>query len=143
MCGGTASEAFTSGALGVLAQIHRVAVLATDTGVPLLPASSSHTCRVPVFIPPLDIDAAMAAIPVLSNLQARVDSAELDRNQEKLWEVLRFRLALKLRSSMPLGDLDSQIKVASETSDLTQALIACGELCTFQLTPPQPETRMR
>lgn len=137
------TEAFTTGAMGALAHIYGVTVLVTDTSVPLLPTgfSSSLFSRDPVSIPSLDVDAAIADIPAFSSLQGRVDAAakasKLDGNQERLWDILRFRLALQLRTmSHSKAELDSQFKAASEAPNLTQALVECCELCDFQLATP-------
>lgn len=138
------AEAFTLGALNVLARTRGVVVLATDTKMPLLPAyRPSLASWIPVSTPSLDIDAAIADSLALSRLQARVSSlaedSKLDQEQARLWEILRFRLALRLRTlSLSKTDLDSQFRAASEvsSSDLTQALVACCELCDFKLAAP-------
>lgn len=138
---------FSRGAMTALAQIPGVTVLATYTDVPPLPPQHSSCPRVPISVPILDVDAAMAAVRELSTLQKRINSQELDDSQQRLWASLRFRLALKLRS-MPLSRVQVRDPVFTNflkiftaeaaKADLTAALVGCCRACRCHFEQPRP-----
>lgn len=139
---------FSSGAMSVLSRTPRVTVLSTYTNMPPLPPlHSSQTCRDPVSVPTLDVDAMMQAFPELEGLQRRVNATHLDREEKRLWASLRFRLALRLRS-MPLAtvqvggaafkDFLSKFKAEAARSNLKEELKGCCRLCTVALNRIYP-----
>lgn len=146
-----AAEAFTRGAMNVLAQTPGVTVLVTDANVPPLPPKGASTCpRECVNVPTLDIDAAMAAVPELARFLQRIKTIKLEGKQQRLWAVLRFRLAFKLRtlslSKVQVRDeavkrFLAQFAAEAAKPSIEDALTGCCLVSASQFNPPSLNER--
>jgi len=78
--------------MAALASAKGVTVIATYTERPLLPAvGSSEVCRVPITLPPIDVNQVMAVVPELT-----IDASDFGYTARRLLASLKCRLGFKL-----------------------------------------------
>ena len=133
---------FSKGALGTLARVHRVTVVATYTErPPLPPQGSSGVCRSPVVKPNLNIHEARENVDELKF--PTLQQVEMKRPQERMWITLHFRMAMYLletglihlhdRSDAGMERLLKECKAAGELPDATEALKKLLDLCVVEV----------
>ena len=136
---------FRRGAMGLLARVGRVVVVATYTEPPMEinPSESSEVCRFPVPVPVLDIRAVMKAVDQLS---FPVDPSGFDGTNQRLWATLLFRLGARVSRQLNFLHLGSNPDFATFKDDfkkealeatgggaaVSKALTACINLCRFK-----------
>ena len=139
------NAAFRRGAMGLLARVGNVVVVATYTEPPfeINPTVSSKVCRFPVPVPTLDIQAVMKDI---DQLAFPADPSGFDGTNQRLWATLLFRLsdrvsrlagALHLDNDADFSKLKEDFRKASQQATsgdaaaVSKALKECINLCCF------------
>ena len=137
------SRNFRRGAFYSIARAKRVNVVATYINRPEIPSSqSSQVCRIPVTLPPIDLDLLAEDVEELK----LPNNKRLNPVQRKLLATLRVRLGAKLtkdglgslhiKEKMTLKFLQDFKEAASEES-VTKALVRCLNLCPLEVDSSQ------
>jgi hypothetical protein len=139
------NAAFRRGAMGLLARVGKVVVVATYTEPPfeINPSVSSEVCRFPVPVPALDIQ---AVIKDMDQLAFPADPSGFNGTNQRLWATLLFRLSdrvSRLAGALHL-DIDadfsklkedfgkaSQQATSGDAAAVSKALKECINLCCF------------
>jgi len=142
---------FRRGAMGLLARVRGVVVVATYTEPPMEinPSASSDVCRFPVPVPLLDIRAVMEKVDQLS---FPVDPSKFNATNQRLWATLLFRLGARVSTKLNffhLGDnsdftqfkINFQNEASNAASDSTddvasKVLKGCINLCRYEARTP-------
>ena len=134
---------FRRGALGTLAELPNVEVVATYTERPRIEAShSSAVCRYPVSLPSVDIKKVMEKFEEL-RLPEKLKEDTLKTTNRRILATLRFRLGMLFQFKYGLTvlhqhspELEKEIlepfKKAKICKDTTEALIKCCNVCKFE-----------
>jgi len=130
---------FSRGAMSALASVNGLKVIATYIERPSIHVDgSSGVCRVPVALPTIDVNKAMAVVPELT-----MDSSKFNFDQKRMFATLKFRLGFQLRELGFIPVLHfrgSKVKAEAflldfakkrENADTNTALKDCISLCAY------------
>eukprot|EP01031_Cornospumella_fuschlensis_P031072 gene31072-37553_t len=140
--------AFSRGALKTLAKVPMVTVIATYTERPLaIPpaASSSVICRVPVALPPVDLDQLLQHVPEFRVVhEMSRDRLHMKTNDNRLLASLKHRLGLKIQQKSvasycnrreDVAEFLRDFEASAAISDVTKRLKKLNQVCgaSFQM----------
>mmetsp|Transcript_25691 Transcript_25691/g.102478 ORF Transcript_25691/g.102478 Transcript_25691/m.102478 type:complete len:471 (+) Transcript_25691:621-2033(+) len=123
------SAAFRRGAMTTLAGVPQVTAVSTYTAIPdeVPPEGSSEVCRGPLVKPWLDVDDVVKDVDELS---FPADPEAFNREQQRLWSTLRFRLVVAL----PIGLQKVHERTPGATRFLREFQIAAQQALTANST---------